>query len=77
MEAQQILQSNILDILFEGKNKDYGAYDLRNTYHKRITTALIIMVALICLLIIGIVIANKMQVAETKIIGINMCRMPS
>jgi len=66
MEAQQILQSNILDILFEGKNKDYGAYDLRNTYHKRITTALIIMVALICLLIIGAAIANKMQVAETK-----------
>lgn len=66
MEAHQILQSNILDILFEGKNKAYGAYDLRNTYNKRITMALIIMVAIICLLIIGSAIANKMQAVEVS-----------
>ena len=40
MEAKNILSANILDILFEGRNKDYGAYDLRNTYDKRINTAL-------------------------------------
>jgi protein TonB len=33
MEANQILQSGFLEILFEGRNKSYGAYDLR----KRIT----------------------------------------
>ena len=66
MEAQQILQSNILDILFEGKNKAYGAYDLRNTYNKRITTALMIMIAIICMLIIGAAIANKIQAVEVN-----------
>ena len=41
MEANQILKADILDILFDGKNKAYGAYDLRKTYNKRITYALI------------------------------------
>jgi protein TonB len=40
MEANQILQSALLDILFEEKNKAYGAYDLRKTYNRRIATAL-------------------------------------
>jgi len=40
MEANQILQSALLDILFEGKNKAYGAYELRKTYNRRIATAL-------------------------------------
>ena len=40
MEAKNILSANILDILFEGKNKEYGAYYLRNTYDRRINTAL-------------------------------------
>lgn len=66
MEAHQILQSNILDILFEGKNKAYGAYDLRNTYNKRITMALIIMIAIISLLIISSAIANKMHPVEAN-----------
>lgn len=61
MEANQILQSGILDILFEGKNKAYGAYDLRKTYNKRISTALIIMAATICSLIIGSVIARNLK----------------
>jgi len=42
MEANKILNADVLDILFEGKNKEYGAYDLRKTYNKRLTTALII-----------------------------------
>ncbi|MEO6136247.1 MAG: energy transducer TonB [Ginsengibacter sp.] len=47
MEAQQILQSNLLDILFEGKNKSYGAYELRGSYNKRISGALLIVVSII------------------------------
>lgn len=61
MDANQILKSDILDILFEGRNKDYGAYDLRKTYNKRITKALIATVALIVLLLIGNAIANKLN----------------
>jgi protein TonB len=49
METNEILNANVLDILFEGKNKSYGAYELRKTYNKRLTLSLIIMAA-ICLL---------------------------
>lgn len=42
MEANKILSSDFLDLLFEGRNKEYGAYELRKTYNKRIILALII-----------------------------------
>lgn len=49
MEPNKILSADFLDIPFEGKNKEYGAYELRRTYNKRITIA-IISIACICLL---------------------------
>lgn len=52
MQIQDISRADILDILFEGRNKDYGAYDLRKTYNRRLTKALTAM-ASICLLLIG------------------------
>ncbi|HZE83907.1 MAG TPA: energy transducer TonB [Puia sp.] len=52
MEINQILQTDLLDILFEGRNKSYGAYELRKTYNRRMTKALAIMASL-CLLLIG------------------------
>ncbi|HEY5369986.1 MAG TPA: hypothetical protein VIJ75_13465 [Hanamia sp.] len=61
MEANQILQSDILDILFEGKNKSYGAYDLRKTYHRRIEIALAVVLLLIVAAIVSSFIANKFR----------------
>ncbi|MEO8720871.1 MAG: energy transducer TonB [Ginsengibacter sp.] len=61
MEAKQILKSTLLDILFEGRNKEYGAYDLRKTYNKRIGMALIGTIALILIVLIGSAIANKLS----------------
>ena len=52
MQIQDISRADILDILFEGRNKDYGAYDLRKTYNRRLTKALT-ATASICLLLIG------------------------
>lgn len=40
MEANKILHSNILDIVFDGRNKEYGAYELRKHYNKRLLVAL-------------------------------------
>jgi protein TonB len=72
MEANQILKSDILDIIFEGKNKAYGAYDLRKTYNKRISTALIFTVGLILLLLIGSIIANKLKPKnDAKVMVVN------
>jgi len=50
METNKILTADILDIIFEGKNKEYGAYELRKTYNRRIVTAMVVM-AVICLLV--------------------------
>lgn len=47
MEANQILQSGFLEILFEGRNKSYGAYDLRKTYNKRISTGVFSIIVLV------------------------------
>jgi protein TonB len=46
MEANKILQADMLDLLFEDRNKEYGAYELRRKYNKRITLALAITAAL-------------------------------
>ncbi len=40
MEANKILNTDFLDLLFEDRNKAYGAYELRRSYNKRILTAL-------------------------------------
>jgi protein TonB len=40
MEAPKILQSDILDILFDRRNKEYGAYQLRKGYNKRLLLSL-------------------------------------
>ena len=41
MEVNKILSADVLDIIFEGRNKEYGAYELRKTYNKRLTIALV------------------------------------
>lgn len=52
MEANKILSADVLDIIFEGKNKEYGAYNLRKTYQKRLVTALVITVGTIALILL-------------------------
>jgi periplasmic protein TonB len=43
MEPLAILQADPLDILFENRNKDYGAYPLRKFYHRRLLLSLAAM----------------------------------
>jgi protein TonB len=59
METSKILNADILDILFEGRNKEYGAYDLRKTYNKRIGLALIITAGIALLIFVGSIIAKN------------------
>jgi protein TonB len=58
MEVNKILSADFLDILFEGRNKDYGAYELRKNYSKRLTTALLITAG-VALLIFVLVIVGR------------------
>lgn len=50
MESNKILSADLLDILFEGKNKEYGAYELRKTYNGRMVRALTVTGGVIVLL---------------------------
>jgi len=58
MEPNQIKDADILDILFEGRNKDYGAYELRKTYNGRIKKAMFLTGAVVGLLCIGYFVAG-------------------
>ena len=66
MEANKILSSDILDLIFEDRNKEYGAYELRKTYNKRITKALIIAASIAILALLGSFIASKVGSSEKK-----------
>lgn len=58
MEANKILTTDFLDLLFEGRNKSYGAYELRKTYPKRLWLALA-FTALALVVIAGIAIVKS------------------
>jgi periplasmic protein TonB len=59
MDVNKILSADILDIIFEGRNKEYGAYQLRRTYNKRITYAIIGTVVVCLLFLVGSLVANS------------------
>jgi len=59
MDNKQILNADLLDLIFDQRNKDYGAYELRRHYNKRISRALIITTALVGITLTSIAVANK------------------
>lgn len=64
MDPNKILSSDFLDILFDGRNKTYGAYDLRKNYGKTLTKALIFTGSVILLVFLGTVIAGTLNKKE-------------
>jgi protein TonB len=74
MDPNKIKDAELIDIVFEGRNKEYGAYELRKKYNKRLTTALAITMALGALIFLTAFIANvatkskgKVEVAEVQL----------
>jgi periplasmic protein TonB len=61
MEINKILSSDILDLLFEDRNKAYGAYNLRKTYKKRLTIALLCTAAVALLALGGSFLASSLK----------------
>lgn len=61
MDANKILSADVLDLIFEDRNKDYGAYYLRKTYNKRITMALIITASVALLALGGSFLAKTLK----------------
>lgn len=58
MEKKFNQRNDILEILFANKNKDYGAYELRVMYNKRMKYALSFMFLLCLLFTVGSILAN-------------------
>ena len=58
MNTNMILSADVLDIIFDGRNKAYGAYDLRKTYQQRIGVALLGTAGL-CLLLFAYLFAGS------------------
>jgi len=67
MEANKILSSDILDLVFENRNKSYGAYELRKTYNKRIITALLITGGVALLIFLASFIANTINANKAQL----------
>jgi periplasmic protein TonB len=65
METNKILSANLLDIIFDDRNKDYGAYELRKTYQKRITKALLVTASISLLIFAGSVLARSSKLIST------------
>ena len=71
MEANKILSADVLDIIFDGKNKDYGAYELRKTYNRRITRALIITGSVALLALLSSILSSTMKEKADKKLKMN------
>jgi periplasmic protein TonB len=61
MQTNNILSAKLIDIIFDGRNKAYGAYELRNTYEKRIGRALLITALITGLAVGGTALANSFK----------------
>ncbi len=61
MEANKILDADLLDLIFEDRNKDYGAYDLRKTYSKRILKALVFTASIALIALLGSLLSKAFE----------------
>jgi periplasmic protein TonB len=59
MDVNKIMNADFLDILFDGRNKEYGAYELRRSYNKRLTVAISAMLLIALMIFIGSVISKE------------------
>jgi periplasmic protein TonB len=59
MQTNKILSAPLIDIIFDGRLKEYGAYELRKNYSSRINKALLITMTLAGLISLSAFVANS------------------
>ncbi len=64
MDSAKIPGNDFLDILFYGRNKDYGAYELRSRYNRRVRNAVMGTASIMLVMIGGYVLNNTLKAAE-------------
>lgn len=75
METNKILTADILDIVFDGRNKLYGAYDLRKTYNKRLRKSLLLTASLFLLVLLTSVFAGARKKSNANLINVKEIAM--
>lgn len=65
MTAQQILKADLLDILFENRNKEYGAYKLRREYPSHLKKAVGLMLLFVLVLFLYSMIKPPERLTDT------------
>lgn len=82
MNAEEILKAHMDDIVFEGRNKDYGAYVLRRQYDKNVRNGLIVGTILFLLIVFSQVISEaisrwtKVEAEEEIIVSVDLAPPP-
>lgn len=67
MKPEMILQADVLDIIFDNRNKEYGAYELRCHYERRLKKSIAVVFLLIALSILFFYWSNN--ISHNKIIS--------
>jgi len=67
MDSKNVLTADLLDLVFDNRNKDYGAYELRRFYNQRIRKALLITGALAGITFTSIALGNKLHPGKERI----------
>ena len=68
MNKELIMTSDVLDILFENRNKSYGAYELRKFYANRLLKALGMMIGSVMVLSAFTFLPKKAAVETARIV---------
>ncbi len=71
MDTNKILSSDFLDILFDNRNKSYGAYELRRTYSKRVGISLLLTGIILTLLYAGMSLVDRAEPGERPMFKIH------
>lgn len=59
MQINKILSAPLIDIIFDGRDKNYGAYELRKNYSKRVNRALVITMTIAAFICCGAMLASS------------------
>lgn len=77
-EANKILKTDFLDLLFADRNKAYGAYELRRSYAKRMTTALLVTAGVILLIFLSSFLSDQLagEEAALEVKDVELTKIP-
>lgn len=75
MDSKKILNSEYLDILYDGRNKKYGGYLLRKKYNRRALMSAAIAAAVACLIILISLYEPKEEIVEEVVFDVGITEL--